>query len=132
MKLRKYINELHCRISSEISWINQGGCVHFAYYFSKKLRQLGIKHSIVLIDYCYIDEKQFNKYGANHVTVYIPKIGLVDGEHVRKERDYPYKEFSEHSKLSFKVRHKDVWNDWYDTRQNNKVRKIIKEVFDDY
>lgn len=133
MKLQRYIDDLQCRISEEIEDLNYGGCIHFAYYLSKKLKSLKIEHKIALLDHSktYITKNMFNQRGINHVMIFIPEIGFVDG-YKTYEGTPPYY-YKNYKQLSFAIRkNRYVWNPTYDITQNPRVRQIIKQVFSNY
>ena len=125
------INKLQKEISKEIKFINQGGCIHFAYYFSKRLRELGIKHSIVFQHDTYFTLTYKNYIPSQHVVVYIEGIGYIDGESTMQsfEDGMSVVRFSERislTKLDY-FRNKFEWNFIYDKSQNRKVEKLINK-----
>ena len=125
------INKLQKEISKEIKFINQGGCIHFAYYFSKRLRELGIKHSIVFQHDTYFTLTYKNYIPSQHVVVYIEGIGYIDGESTMQsfEDGMSVVRFSERislTKLDY-FRNKFKWNFLYDKSQNRKVEKLINK-----
>lgn len=133
MKLQRCIDDLQYRISDEIENLNYGGCIHFAYYLSKKLKSLNIDHKITLLDHCkaFITKDKFRENGVSHVMIFIPEIGFVDGYRTY-EGNPPYY-YKNYKQISFAVRHYDwIWNPSYDTSQNNRLRQIIKQVFSNY
>ena len=125
------IKKLQKKICEEISCINQGGCIHFAYYFSKRLRELGIKHSIVFQHDTYFTLTYKNYIPSRHVTVYIEGIGHIDGESIMQsfEAGISVVRSSERislTKLNY-FRNELEWNFMYDTSQNYKVKKLINK-----
>lgn len=125
------INKLQKEISKEIKFINQGGCIHFAYYFSKRLRELGIKHSIVFQHDTYFTLTYKNYIPSQHVVVYIEGIGYIDGESTMQsfEDGMSVVRFSERislTKLDY-FRNEFAWNSLYDKSQNRKVEKLINK-----
>ena len=125
------INKLQKEISKEIKCINQGGCIHFAYYFSKRLRELGIKHSIVFQHDTYFTLTYKNYIPSRHVVVYIEGIGYIDGESTMQsfEDGMSVVRFSERislTKLDY-FRNKFEWNFMYDESQNREVEKLINK-----
>ena len=124
--------------------INCGGCVHFAYFLSKKLKHFGYKHNIVAINTFnfFIDFKEEKQYllnykgGCSHLVVHIPKIGYVDAElTVKNVKSLCRKDISFHTFMlpeSFdlnKLRHKNIWNNSYDRQYNRKLNQIISKHF---
>ena len=77
--LETNIESLQDKISRSIRDINEGGCIHFAYYFSKRLAELKIFHKILFVDIDPIDLTYNGFVPVNHVLVWIPEIGYVDG-----------------------------------------------------
>lgn len=119
-------------IMHDIYAINSGGCVHFAYYFSKKLREHNISHKIFLTNvWNKINTTYETLESISHVSVYIPEIGYVDGEdtfsclNARKYRKHTYMSLK---KLDY-YRYACEWNPDYNVRQNAKLEKIIDRHF---
>ena len=75
MTLEEKIHNLQDKISEEICLINCGGCIHFAYYFSRRLKELNIEHKIAFMDDYNIRLEYKNFEPVRHVMVYIPNIG---------------------------------------------------------
>jgi hypothetical protein len=129
-ELEKQIKKLQKQITKQISDINHGGCIHFAYYFSKKLRELKIDHKVVLLDYDHIDVRYDHFGPVAHLMIYIEGVGYIDGEEtfVSLRRRYSY---FKHTNLSIKkldkFRNEHQWNMSYDTDQNNKVEALIQK-----
>ena len=129
--MEEKINKLQKEILKKIKCINQGGCIHFAYYFSKRLRELGIKHSIVFQHDTYFTLTYKNYIPSHHVVVYIEGIGYIDGESTMQsfEDGMSVVRFSERislTKLDY-FRNKFEWNFIYDKSQNRKVEKLINK-----
>ena len=113
-------------ITKKVSHINWGGCVHFAYFLSKRLRELGIDHKIGYLHWDKIDMRYKNMSSINHVTVYIDGIGFIDGEEILK---HPYTTYKKIERTSLKkldyYRKNCQWNPDYDKRQNMLVKNLI-------
>ena len=134
MSLKIDIANMQKEIQEKVPFINSGDYIQFAYFFSKKLTSLNIKHKIVFTDrYCKI-----NEYTAcNHIGILIYNIGVVDGEktfptigHFNRTH---YKSFPiDHKKLNDLRLDKLIWNNMYDTRQNSLLSKIINKHINDY
>lgn len=135
------IKELHRKLATLYN-LNNGGCVHFAYFFSKRLRQLKIKHNIVVFDSSerislkrkklqeWISTKESTKLCCNHVVV---KIGdfYIDGYYsfIFGERHWFNYNFGS---ITFKelelIRKHGSWNSMYKKRQNLFLHNIIKHT----
>lgn len=107
--------------------LNQGGCIQFAYYFSKELKKLKVNHEVVLLDYSTIKKYYFEAFiSVNHVLVYIPTIGYVDGINTYSE-EYLFKKYDlspipDKFPLN-KYRLKANWNTDYNKRKFNPILK---------
>ena len=126
--LRERIIKMQNDIRFKIDCMNQGGCVHFAYYFSKRLRELGIDHKIAFGCYDKID-LTYNYYiPSAHLMVYIPEIGFIDGINTSNSINYPRRRVVSMSltKLDY-FRSELEWNSCYETKQNSKLEKIINK-----
>lgn len=139
-KLLLIISDIQNEINNPA--INCGGCVHFAYFLSKKLKRFGYKYDIVAIniDNCFIDLEEEKEYllnyqgGCSHLVVHIPKIGYIDAERTARSLKSFYNFYTDTFKLpeSFdlnKLRSKDIWNDEYDRKYNKDLNKIISKHF---
>lgn len=129
--MKDKIKKLQKKIFKEISYINNGGCIHFAYYFSKRLRELGIEHSVAFRHTTQFDLTYARYDPSQHVAIYIEGIGYIDGESTVqdfKEDCYIVKVSKSISlkKLNY-FRNEYEWNDWYDTEQNHKVEQLINK-----
>lgn len=132
-RLEQSIRELQRQVRNEIEYINSGGCIHFAYYFSKKLTKLGVDHKIYFTDYEPIYLNYDNYQASSHVMVYIPKIGYIDGYELHKTRKTIGREYySVRTKISTKkldnFRNCYCWNPTYDTDQNKKLESLIEKT----
>lgn len=133
MNLKLSIKELQTTIRKQISGLNSGGCAIFAYYFSKRLRELNIPHSIVFLNCDPFDKSFFtykNMYEIDHVAIIIPGIGIFDGYGFDKGLYYHRKSIS-HKRISLKklefysLKGHFVWSSLYSRSQNSKLSKLI-------
>lgn len=129
--MKDKIDKLQKKISKKISCINQGGCIHFAYYFSKRLRELGIEHSVAFRHTTQFDLTYARYYPSEHVAIYIEGIGYIDGTSTVQDfrEDYYIVRVSKNislKKLNY-FRNEYEWNDWYDTEQNRTVEQLINK-----
>lgn len=126
--LFRNICALQEELSRRVGYINSGGCVHFAYFLSERLTELGVEHKIGYHNYNKIDMRYRNMTSINHVTVYIDGIGFVDGDETMNKVYSRYKRVEKTSlkKLNFYRQNCD-WNPCYDTRQNMVVRNLINK-----
>jgi len=128
----RQIKALQKDIKKYIDSINYGGCVHFAYYFSKKLSYLGIKNHVVFLDKSdpiKISYKDFD--GVDHAMVFIPNIGYIDGLRIVKDfRELNYRYIKSKiplTKLDNFRNMEDIWCSDYDTEQNFLLQDLINE-----
>ena len=129
--MKDKIKKLQREIFQEISCINQGGCIHFAYYFSKRLRELGIEHSVAFRQTTQFDLTYAGYAPSQHVAIYIEGIGYIDGVSTIQDfkEDYYIVRVSKSvslKKLNY-FRNEYEWNDLYDTEQNHKVEQLINK-----
>ena len=131
-KLVYQIFDLQKDIEKHVDFINEGGCVHFAYYFSKKLSLLKIENYIVFLDKSNpikISYRDFNSF--NHAMVFIPDIGYIDGvKTIQDVKEYGYR--YKRSKISLtkldNFRNMEgMWCSNYDTEQNFLLQELINE-----
>ena len=129
--MKDKINKLQKKISKEIDSINNGGCIHFAYYFSKRLRELGIEHSVAFRHTTQFDLTYARYDPSQHVAIYIEGIGYIDGESTVQDFKEDYYIVKVSKSISLKklnyFRNEYEWNDWYDTKQNRKVEQLINK-----
>lgn len=148
-KLNTQIVELHKKIK-DISFINFGGCAHFAYFLSKRLKDLNIEHDIVAFDADEsIKEKCANlsvrikdgigDMACSHVMIAIGEF-YIDGSDIIKKGNstwfsynYDKKKFNyNYDKISFNklrlMRQHGNWSDHYDKLQNRKLHNYIKQT----
>lgn len=127
--LGEKIKNLQLEIQFRIDHINEGGCIHFAYFLSKKLKELKISHKIIYLNSSPLEKPR----SCAHVVVYIPNIGYVDGRKTIKtkaeltsSRSYKcYHDFSEYEHNH--VRLTGNWNWSYWKRQNKLLSYLIKK-----
>lgn len=131
--MEELLNEMQITIKNSIEYLNYGGCAKFAYYLSVELTKLGIFHKISLCDRFpkYIDEGFNNKYEVEHVLVYIPKIGYIDGYKTRNlkqlKQRYNYVSSKKYNLDKLKeYAFEGDWNSFYETSQNSSLKRIIK------
>lgn len=127
--LEDQIKKLQNDINKNIDYINNGGCIHFSYFFSKRLRELNIKHKVAFHDYDKIS-LSYNKFNSVfHVTIYIENIGFIDGNVINKKNNYTYiRKISNISLIKLNSFRNDYkWNNTYNTKQNNKLELLINK-----
>ena len=87
MKLIENIKEMQEKIKNNIPAINCGGCIHFAFYFSEKLKSLNIPYKIYCFNSEPIGRRTYNTFRpVDHVVVYIERIGYIDGKKIIKSK----------------------------------------------
>jgi hypothetical protein len=132
--------------TSEIDYINSGGCACFALYLSAYLRKVGVKHTIVVFDRStqgvkekvdHIRKTKSESKGDGrksfaHVMVRV-NGKYIDGENVFETipsywcANYGYLKCLRFHELVHSVRW-GRWSDWYDRKSNLQIKKIIKQV----
>ena len=142
----KQINQLHAKLKN-IKYINSGGCGHFAFYLTKKLRQLRIKHEIIIFDSdISINKKKkiIKKYkekvyseciceaelATNHVTIKIDNY-YIDGQYIFKNSEKHWFNYN-FGKITLPdletMLEGGMWNYLYNIDDNPKIEKIIKKI----
>ncbi len=133
-KLRKQISSLQKQINIQIDCVNQGGCIHFAYYLSKRLNALGVRHKIVFGNHVPIDISYEHFQPVAHVMVYITGIGYVDGLNIVTDARKHYN-YLRHYQISEKkldtFRNGYQWNESYNIRQNSRIENLINRYIED-
>lgn len=136
MITKELIYNMQAEIEKKIHCLNNGGCIHFAYYFSKALKLANVPHKIVLANQEPIDVRYEYFESVSHVMVYIPEIGYIDGyELFPTKRSYfdlwDDERYKRHLHLSNKklnnLRNNYRWNPMYSRDQNMKLEKIIQK-----
>ena len=130
MNILEVIQNIQKQISNP--QINNGGCIHFAYYLSKQLTERKIKHRVVGLVHSHLDLSDVQEIGCKHVVIYIPRIGYVDSESIRKTtREFPYFSFKAMT-LDIDLdlfRNKKVWNRRYKRSYNSTISRVINSKF---
>lgn len=138
IELEENIIKLQQKLKKNVKRLNNGGCIHFAYFFSKKLKELNVNHKIVFINEIPISISYNDFYPTVHVLIHIPEIGYIDGHDffTRLEDvfiEYSEEEYYKHVKLSNKklntFRKVKGWNCMYDTKHNKTIEKSINKLF---
>lgn len=124
--LKEQIQNLQQKIRYNIDNLNCGGCCYFAYYFSERLKKLNIPHSIYFEDYLFLERTLKNFITPSHVFIFIEGIGFIDGYKTlsQKEKDKTYVKIRYQLK---KALDKGSWNNYYKTKQNRLLKKLIYE-----
>lgn len=135
--LKKRIKNLQKDITDDIRYVNNGGSVHFSYFFAKKLEELGINYEVILLSpYKYLSD-DFDFSPAYHVAIYVKNIGVIDAEDTEslKKTKRSYR-FCKSYKISLKeldrYRKIEGWNDFYDKHQNRHLSYLIKRNLNVY
>ena len=133
MDLRSKIKSMQEEIRKNIYSLNCGGCIHFAFYFSKRLEELNIPHKIFLgnKNSTKIDVSNFEP--VNHVMVYVHKLGYIDGY---KTVRFAKLSFRRHVLTNINLNRRSIrnhpnWNSDYDVSQNRLLNTIIKKHIND-
>lgn len=125
------ISKLHEILKVEIPTLNNGGCIHFAYYMSKRLKELNVPHSVYLFDYIPVYNTYKHFQSVTHVGVYIPGIEGFDGHKFK-----PFKKLYDYKRkvtLNLdRLRNDYKWCEVYDCNNNQKLEKFINTYINDY
>lgn len=135
-KLKEQIKTLQDEITANIRNINLGGCIQFVYFFSKRLTELNIKHSVSLADKwddLKLNYNSFANCGLDHVMIYIPKIGYIDGEKTVDLKRLKAKYNYVHTRVVSLSRIKRFasiggWNPAYNPDQNDLLEELINKI----
>lgn len=127
MMLRSIIKSMQRELRQAIPNLNFGGCIHFAYYFTKALKKAGIDYKVYGFHHSPIG-KTYETFGSiAHVTVWIENIGFVDGHETDGHYiDYDYKNHIKLKNLN-RLRYEYEWNPSYDLEDNEVLEKIINK-----
>lgn len=124
-RLHIQILNLQKELNSRITNINKGGCIHFAYFLSKRLNELNISNKVY-----FLNVKQhhivYPEQSADHVMVKVDKIGLIDGTSILKSfSNYKRRrQFKEDWRIVLK---NPNWSKVYKKTQNQLLNNIIKK-----
>lgn len=127
-ELCKKLNEL-CEKFDKKYYINSGGCCFVALTIAKELEKLGIKYSLKVTNYYPIGRKNFpeNVIEANtcsHYYIHINYYGDINADNERY--------ISTFTNINVKtlkyIYSKGYWNDDYNTLNNKKIIKQIKNI----
>lgn len=126
-RLHKQILNIQKEISARITYINNGGCIHFAYYLSKRLKELAIPHKVYFLNIHHNIEEGDT---VDHVMVKVDGIGLIDGTKINKS-------FSNYGKRKHtpnleKIRFHNNWRTTYKKTQNQVLQNIIRKHLNGY
>jgi hypothetical protein len=133
-RLENKICDMQYELQQKINELNNGGCIHFAYYFSEALKNLKIPHKVYL---AHVWRKIGNTYATfhavSHVVVFIEGIGYIDGHETVDQEDMEcsYK-YCRQTKLNLdNLRCNYEWNSTYRWHNNVKLKKIINTYISD-
>lgn len=135
------LEQLQDHLYKKVPRLNHGGCIRFAYYFSKYLTQHNVYHKITFVSNDHemtFNTKARNSISIYHVLVYIPKLGYIDGH-----ASYTYDElvadyhYIKSRKLTLKQLsvwmndRPDRWNPSYKLFNDTKITKAINIFLND-
>ena len=132
MSLSKRIENIQRNLYLNVPNLNSGGCIQFAYFFSKKLESLGVPHRVYYMD-DYTELTLAERETCAHVVVYIHNIGYIDGyETFKNFKDSHFRYKAVRTDID-KTRKSKRWNTFYNKKKyNSVVKKTIKENFEGY
>ena len=126
VELERKIAIIQEKLSQKISTLNNGGCIHFAYYFSLALKRLKIPYKVYLAhSWRPIGNTYATFIAVSHVVVYVEGIGYIDGHNTDFSIKEQYK-YCRQTKLNLDIlRSSYKWNDAYRWKNNKTLEKII-------
>lgn len=137
MELKAVITNIQKTLRNN-EMLNSGGCVHFAYYLSKKLQELNIKHSLHCFMYTYEDSLDILDSGCRHIVVNIPEVGIIDGHNTFQTMDnFGYFmskviDFPKSINLNKLRNTKYLWNSTYSVKYNQIISRVINSNFKNF
>lgn len=125
--LDNIIKNIQKDLREKVISLNSGGCVHFAYFLSRKLNSLGIKNYIIF------EGTRDKNDSCSHALVKIEgHPGYIDGyktSNYCNSYHYKHKNYSDINRLR---KNKMLWNCIYNIKNNSLVSKIINKHFNGY
>jgi len=129
------IEKMQEDIKKSIKHLNNGGCIHFAYYFCEALKKHNIPYQVFLSSWEPIDITYKYFESTSHVMVYLSDIGYIDGYDLYPTKQsynvwYDDERYTRQVYLSIRKLNafrgrKYCWNPTYPTEQNRKLMTII-------
>jgi len=114
-------------LQKKIPDLNSGGCIWFAVYFTKILKEKGIPYKVYSCNYYNGTGKTYSSFdGSTHIVLYTNDLGYFDGHRIIKSLNYRYISHLKLKNLKRLAEKEGCWNDWYDIDQNKTLEKIIK------
>lgn len=136
--MKLLIDSIQCDIHN--NWINNGGCVHFAYYMSKALCERNIEHSILLCNSKYVGScTNWREIGASHLIIECGKYKFDATDYI--DEAYIAVKYADVLKIKGNsntlntlniIRKKDIWCNWYNRSYNSTLSRIITKNFKIY
>lgn len=130
-ELRVKIYKLQNDVGNKVNNLNQGGCIHFAYYFKKALAEHNIPSKVVLCDdnVSNFDSRIKKLDSFSHIMIYVKGIGYIDGYKTIPNRKviktlYKYVRITDKVNLDI-LRNRNIWNHTYKKSNNTKLEKLI-------
>ena len=127
---RDNLSSMQAELQKFIPNLISGGCIHFAYYFSKALKKLGVPYKV------YMASSYRRKFGnsyksftpVSHILVFVEDVGFIDGhETLETLKDW----YACHAVLKLqnlnKLRFEYEWNDYYSLASNNLLEQTINK-----
>lgn len=133
-KLEDQIFNMQQKLRCKVYELNNGGCIHFAYYFSEALKKLNIPYKVYLT---HAWGKIGNTYATfravSHVMVYVEGIGYIGGHDTIEKEDVKINyRYCVRTKLNLdNLRNNYEWNSMYNLQNNIKLEKIINTYISD-
>lgn len=126
--LRESILKMQEKLQQEVPYLNNGGCIWFAVYFTKVLKEKGIPYKVYSCNWNHGSGRTYDDFqGASHIVLFTNDLGYFDGHKIIKKLNYRYIKHLKLKNLNKLAEKDDCWNDEYDISDNYKLNKIIKE-----
>lgn len=124
--IRKQVELMQSEIKEKIPSLNCGGCIHFAYYFTERLKELKIPYKVYSFNNWATGKTYSTFKSVHHITVYIDRIGFVDGYKTVQHKNKRYKCHIRLKDLN-RLRWRSDWNHEYNVNCNQLLEKIINK-----
>lgn len=127
-ELCRKLNELCIKLDKEYH-INDGGCCFVALTIAKELEKLGIKYSLKVTNQSPIGRKNFPESVIKSDTCYHYYLHINYYEDINVDENRYISVFTNvNTKILKYIYSKGYWNNDYDTSNNKKIVKQIKNI----
>lgn len=117
-----------CKFLDNVYKINAGGCCYVAAIIAKLLEKDEVDFSVIVYN-CDYDDFYDIDCSQYHYTLRI-------GEYIINNDGYeecPYSEYPNTYSIDLSDHYNECeWNTWYDTNRNKRIKRIIKDFYNDF